>query len=169
MLSYMSALGTVATIAVCMTVVVSALVEGDVSESIAERRGVEDAEPYHIYWESQGLALAFGMVAYCFSGHAIVPSIYASMEKPQDFEKMVTMTFIVVTILCLMVSFSGYYMFGSMVEDQITLSLESGSKASTAMDLLVWLMIITRKAPTANDFAAASSTVFLPSTNQSNL
>lgn len=38
---------------------------------------------------------------------------------------------------------SGYYMFGSTVADQVTLSLESYFQAGGMMDILIWLMILT--------------------------
>jgi len=144
LLSYLSMVGTFATIAVVLSVVASAFAEGDMSESVAKNFELGDG-PYHILWDSSGIAMAFGLVAYCFSGHAIVPSIYTSMKKPQDFEKMVTVTFAVVLVACLCVGASGYYMFGSTVLDQITLSLQRSSHAGSAMKALTWLMVLTGK------------------------
>lgn len=67
-----------------------------------------------------------------------------SMQRPQDFEKMIDVTYTVVLGSCLLVAISGYYMFGEIVEDQITLSLEKRStNASTLMTGLTWLMILT--------------------------
>ena len=67
LLSYLSAVGTIATVAVVGSVVLSALV------MLAGNRGNE--REYTTY-SADGLPLAMGVVAYCFSGHAIVPSIY---------------------------------------------------------------------------------------------
>jgi vesicular inhibitory amino acid transporter len=143
LLSYFSMVGTFATLAVVISVIASAVGEGDIAERVAESKHLENASPYHVGWRTEGLALALGVVAYCFSGHAIVPSIYTSMEKPQEFEKMVTMAFFVVTVASLAVGVSGYYMFGSTVLDQVTLSLEQSSRAILAMKALTWLMILT--------------------------
>lgn len=143
LLSYLSMVGTFATTAVVLSVVASALLEGDVAEEVAKIERITDAEPYHIGWRSEGLTLAFGLVAYCFSGHAIIPSIYSSMERPQEFEKMVTFTFLLVILCCLSVALSGYYIFGSTVQDQVTLSLQRSSEAVLAMKALTWLMIMT--------------------------
>jgi len=143
LLSYLSMVGTVATIAVVLSVVASAFVEGDISDKVANKFHLENSAPYHIWWDTSGIALAFGLVAYCFSGHAIVPSIYSSMQKPQEFEKMVTVTFSIVICACLGVGVAGYYIFGSTALDQITLSLERSSKAGAAMKALTWLMILT--------------------------
>ena len=146
LLSYLSMVGTFATIALVLSVVGSALSVGDITENVAQSKGLaDDGGPHRIMWDGSGVTLALGLVAYCFSGHAIVPSIYTSMERPQDFEKMVTMTFIVVVLCCLAVATSGYIMFGNLVEDQVTLSLEEHLAAATAMKALVWLMILTGK------------------------
>lgn len=142
LLSYLSMVGTFATISVVASVVASSLAEGDMSEQVAKQFDLE-AKPYHKLWDPSGLALAFGLVAYCFSGHAIVPSIYTSMKKPQEYERMVTFTYLIVMGACLAVGISGYYMFGSTVLDQVTLSLERSSSAPTAMKCLTWLMILT--------------------------
>jgi vesicular inhibitory amino acid transporter len=147
LLSYLSMVGTISTIAVVLAVILSAVLEGDMTKRVAEERGIEDARPYHTGWRTEGLMLSFGLVAYCFSGHAIVPAIYTSMARPQDFEKMVTFTFAIVICCCFAVAISGYYMFGSVVHDQVTLSLEQSSDAALAMKGLTWMMILTGKAP----------------------
>lgn len=142
LLSYLSMVGTIATVAVVLSVFLASMVEGDVTEKVATRKSV-DGMPYHILWNTAGLPLALGIVAYTFSGHAIVPSIYSSMERPQDFERMIDMSFLIVLGCCLVVAIGGYHMFGSLVEDQITISLQNFSSAEVAMDCLTWLMILT--------------------------
>jgi len=153
LLSYLSVVGTVSTVCVCLSVVVSALVAGDMTEALAAKKGLihDDAtttattsqQPYHIWWDTSGIPMALGLVAYCFSGHAIVPSIYTSMKEPQHFDSMVTVTFIGVVICCSAVGVMGYYMFGSLVEDQVTLSMDEVIKAQIVTRSLVWLMVLT--------------------------
>jgi solute carrier family 32 (vesicular inhibitory amino acid transporter) len=150
LLSYLSMVGTVATIAVVVSVVSAGILEGDiVSESNKASPSIVDAaaeappSSHHCVWDPRGLPLAFGLVVFCFSGHAIVPSIYTSMKEPQRFESMVTLTFSIVVTCCLAVGVAGYHMFGDSVEDQVTLSLEQTSKANTAMTALTWLMVLT--------------------------
>lgn len=148
LLSYLSVVGTFATIAVVLAVVLSGLLEGDISGQVADTKafetGIIHTEPHHILWKTSGFPLAMGLIAYTFSGHAIVPSIYSSMERPQDFEKMIHASFLVVLSSCLLVAISGYYMFGSAVNDQITISLQQYSSNSVwSMTVLTWLMILT--------------------------
>jgi len=145
LLSYLSAVGTVATACVVSVVAGSALYNGDISEIVAEKKGIDvETSPTHQIWNSSGLPVAFGLIAYTFSGHAIIPSIFSSMKRPQEYEKMIGFTFLVVTLCCLIVAASGYWMFGSMVDDQITLSLERNSgDDNILMKILTWLMILT--------------------------
>lgn len=118
---------------------------GDISEDVAEKRGVDvELSGTHELWDTSGLSIAFGLIAYTFSGHAIIPSIYSSMARPQDYEKMIRVTFMCVTLCCLIVAVSGYYMFGNQVDDQITLTLERNSDSDNIiMKSLTWLMILT--------------------------
>eukprot|EP00531_Pseudo-nitzschia_arenysensis_P018428 CAMPEP_0116154178 /NCGR_PEP_ID=MMETSP0329-20121206/21639_1 /TAXON_ID=697910 /ORGANISM="Pseudo-nitzschia arenysensis, Strain B593" /LENGTH=605 /DNA_ID=CAMNT_0003651135 /DNA_START=45 /DNA_END=1862 /DNA_ORIENTATION=+ len=146
LLSYLSLIGTIATICVVLAVVFSFFVEGDITEdleAISDSSSEQVTGSHHQNWNTSGLAAAFGLVAYCFSGHAIVPSIYNSMEKPHEFERVIDVTFTIVVAACLAIGLSGYNMFGDFVLDQITLSLNQHSSAPLAMDILTWLMILT--------------------------
>eukprot|EP00980_Cylindrotheca_fusiformis_P028342 scaffold22592_cov129-Cylindrotheca_fusiformis.AAC.28 len=142
LLSYLSMVGTIATICVVCAVVLCYAFEGDITKQIADHTP-NVGPPFHEVWNPSGIPLAFGLVAYCFSGHAIVPSIFCSMERPQDFEKVVNVSFGIVLVACLAVGLSGYFMFGNFVLDQVTLSLEQNSSAELAMTVLTYLMILT--------------------------
>ena len=80
LLSYLSMVGTFATASVILAVLASAIVEGDISERAAEQRGMEITGPTHSPWCASGLPTALGLIAYTFSGHAIVPSIYLAHD-----------------------------------------------------------------------------------------
>lgn len=75
LLSYLSMVGTIATVLVVSAVVLSALA---MFVQTAESSGLSHAggDREYIMYSSDGLSLAFGLVAYCFSGHAVVPSVY---------------------------------------------------------------------------------------------
>jgi len=148
LLSYLSAVGTFATIAVVFSVCIYALVDGDMTSSMSQVSSdtggvIQNA---HTAFRPRGIPLALGLIAYCFSGHAIVPSIYSSMRRPQDYEQMVHVTYIVVVAVCVLVAGSGYYMFGNYVDDQVTLTLESTMRSANehiVTKALTWLMILT--------------------------
>ena len=142
LLSYLSAVGTVATLAVVLSVVFSAILCGNVTMEISEREGLPSGGHYHEKWKTTGIPLALGLVAYSFSGHAIVPSIYTSMKNPQEFDSMITFTFIIVLCSCILVASAGYYMFGDLTVDQVTLSIAEYN-SNGGMAWLTWLMVIT--------------------------
>ena len=143
LLSYLSAVGTFATICIVSSVVGFSMYSGDISMEIASERH-ETVMTTHTMWETDGLVIAFGLIAFTFSGHAIIPSIYSSMSNPKEFESMISYTFLAVSTCCLLVAVSGYHMFGSLVDDQITLSLEKHTGSDNVMiTTLTWLMILT--------------------------
>ncbi len=143
LLSYLSMVGTISTVCVVGAVITAYIFEGDLTEAAAKRLDDPPPAPYHDLFHANGLAIAFGLVAYCFSGHAIIPSIYNSMKNPQEFEKVVDWSFLVVMGCCLAVGLSGYAMFGNLVFDQVTISLEQNSSAALAMTILTYLMVLT--------------------------
>jgi vesicular inhibitory amino acid transporter len=136
-------IGTFATVAVVGAVCSESFIEGDLTVKTAKAKGMSQDEPSHVLWRTAGLPLALGIVAFCFSGHAIIPSIYSTMKYPQDFDQMITAIYPVVVGCSFAVALSGYYMFGFAVEDQITLSLAEGSSSPFVMKCLTWLMILT--------------------------
>ena len=146
LISHLSFVGTVTTVCVVLTVFATAIWEGDLTPD-REHQRVTNANvsysPYHEIWITSGLPIGFGLVAFCFSAHAVIPTIYISMEQPQQFEKMITVSFALVVTCCIAVAASGYYMFGSEVSDQITISLHDKIDAPGAMKALTWLMIST--------------------------
>lgn len=143
LLSYMSVVGTFSTVAIVLSVAAAALIEGNVSGEGAPEEDGHSHQPTHSLWVSSGFALSIGLVAFCYAGHAIVPSFYTSMERPQDFEKMLSCSYVIVLLCYITVGLSGYYMFGSAVDDQITLSLERGSSMEIVTTGLTWLMVLT--------------------------
>jgi vesicular inhibitory amino acid transporter len=143
LLSYLSAVGTAATACIVLAVAGSAIHYGDITERLAKSEGLGTIEAHEL-WNGSGISIAFGLIAFTFSGHAIIPNIYSSMAKPQEYERMIGFTFVCVTTCCLIVAASGYFMFGTMVDDQITLSLqETSGDNNIIMKILTWLMILT--------------------------
>eukprot|EP00592_Proboscia_alata_P016901 CAMPEP_0194394176 /NCGR_PEP_ID=MMETSP0174-20130528/123710_1 /TAXON_ID=216777 /ORGANISM="Proboscia alata, Strain PI-D3" /LENGTH=295 /DNA_ID=CAMNT_0039189947 /DNA_START=400 /DNA_END=1287 /DNA_ORIENTATION=- len=149
LLSYFSAIGTFATIAVVLFVFSAAIWKGDIAEEVVlqdERlhSAEPNAPPYHAMLITLGLPVSFGLVAFCFGGHAIVPTVYTSMAQPDRFDSMMLRSFLIAMVCYLMVGFGGYYMFGNTVLDQITLSLESAPiDVGGAVSVLSWFVILT--------------------------
>jgi len=155
LLSYLSAVGTFTTVALVLSVFFAAVWEGDIASEMVVGGATSPqtttiaaagstAQSFHSMFIPTGLPVSLGLVAYCFGGHAVVPSIYNSMARPQDYERMIGYSYMLVMTCCMLVAVSGYYMFGSTVSDQVTLSLERAPiDAESAMRVLTWLMVVT--------------------------
>ena len=76
LLSYFSMVGAFATVAVVATVVLAALTQGSqVNKMMEQTHAPSEQEAYQAWGDLRGWILCLGLVAYCFSGHAIVPCI----------------------------------------------------------------------------------------------
>jgi hypothetical protein len=84
------------------------------------------------------MPIVIGLAAYCFSGHALIPSFYVLIKYPRMHELMATATFVLVLVCSLLVANSDYYTFGKTVVDQVTISLaiapiENGGQAMRSL------------------------------------
>eukprot|EP00850_Spirogloea_muscicola_P004936 SM000022S07150 [mRNA] locus=s22:188681:200036:+ [translate_table: standard] len=91
-----------------------------------------------LYWT--GMPMAIGLFGFCFSGHAVFPSIYSSMKEPQRFTQVLLLSFLIVTALYGASAVMGYMMFGDKLHSQITLDLPSHLAASK---LAIWTTIVS--------------------------
>ncbi|KNC75641.1 hypothetical protein SARC_11837 [Sphaeroforma arctica JP610] len=97
----------------------------------------------------------FGLVMVGFAGHACLPSIYESMSTPQDYDRMLNITWIVLSTVYLSVAVVGYLMYGNDTEDMITKNLEKGWAATMTVVLIV-INPMTKFGLTINPIALAS-------------
>ncbi|KAJ8551673.1 hypothetical protein K7X08_021688 [Anisodus acutangulus] len=74
--------------------------------------------------------VAIGLYGYCYSGHAVFPNIYTSLEKRNQFPAVLFTSFAIVTVLYAGAAVMGYIMFGDSAESQFTLNLPTNLVAS---------------------------------------
>eukprot|EP00741_Cyanophora_paradoxa_P000624 tig00000430_g600.t1 len=67
--------------------------------------------------------IAFGLMTFSVGGHAVFPSINASMREPEKFDRVVDISYLVVLLAYGAVAGAGYILFGPNVSPQITLDL----------------------------------------------
>jgi solute carrier family 32 (vesicular inhibitory amino acid transporter) len=79
------------------------------------------AETVWVRWQS--LPLIFGIMAFCYSGHSVFPSVQASMSRPQDFPRVLNAAYATVAMLSTFLAAAGYFMFGSGALDVVTFNL----------------------------------------------
>jgi len=97
-------------------------------------RGIsDDTELVHL----EGLPMTFGIILFSYSGHAVFPQIYRSMQTKQEYGKAVDTAFYISFTFYALMAAGGYLFWGSTVLDQITLNLPSGIWADTLILLMV--------------------------------
>ncbi|KAK6144746.1 hypothetical protein DH2020_021566 [Rehmannia glutinosa] len=84
------------------------------------------------------LPVAIGLYGYCYSGHAVFPNIYTSMEKPRQYPSVLLMSFGICTVLYAAVAVLGYMMFGESTQSQFTLNMPQDLVASK---IAVWTTV----------------------------
>ncbi|CAN4126629.1 unnamed protein product [Withania somnifera] len=85
------------------------------------------------------LPVAIGLYGYCYSGHAVFPNIYTSLEKRSQFPAVLFTSFATVTVLYAGAAVMGYMMFGDSAESQFTLNLPTDLVASK---IAFWTTIV---------------------------
>ncbi|KAJ8557526.1 hypothetical protein K7X08_003151 [Anisodus acutangulus] len=85
------------------------------------------------------LPVAVGLYGYCYSGHAVFPNIYTSLEKRSQFPAVLFTSFAIVTVLYAGAAVMGYMMFGDSAESQFTLNLPTDLVASK---IAFWTTIV---------------------------
>lgn len=85
------------------------------------------------------LPVAIGLYGYCYSGHAVFPNIYTSMEKPSQYPAVLFTSFGICTLMYAGVAILGYLVFGESTESQFTLNLPQDLVASK---IAVWTTVV---------------------------
>lgn len=124
LLSYLGFVGTSVTTSLVLTLLALVFSQGDISELVADQEGdpSEDNNLHPIFIAS-GIPTTLAICSFSFCGHAFLPSIYTSMKTPQDFERVIDVSFGIIFCVYLTFGLSGYYLFGSLVADQVTMTL----------------------------------------------
>ncbi|XP_075080905.1 amino acid transporter AVT1C [Nicotiana tabacum] len=93
----------------------------------------------HTVLNVSSLPVAIGLYGYCYSGHAVFPNIYTSLEKRSQFPAVLLTSFGIVTVLYAGAAVMGYMMFGDSAESQFTLNLPTNLVASK---IAFWTTIV---------------------------
>ncbi|CAI5505913.1 unnamed protein product [Closterium sp. Naga37s-1] len=126
LLSYVSAGGVVASV-----VVVSSVAWVGVADV-----GFHQSGPLLSIW---GMPVTIGLFGFCYSGHAVFPNIYMSMRNRNEFNKVLYCSFILCTLIYGGMAVMGFTMFGSALENQITLNLP---RQFIASKIAIWTTVM---------------------------
>ncbi|KAJ3694957.1 hypothetical protein LUZ60_000334 [Juncus effusus] len=94
----------------------------------------------------KGISTSASLYAFCFSGHAVFPTIYISMQNPSKFSKVLLCCFILVTFNYAFMAIVGYLMYGPDLQSQITLNLPNGKLGSQVAIFTTLINPITKYA-----------------------
>ncbi|KAI3458948.1 hypothetical protein Pfo_015611 [Paulownia fortunei] len=84
------------------------------------------------------LPVAIGLYGFCYSGHAVFPNIYSSMEKPGQYPSVLLTSFGICTVMYAGAATMGYIMFGESTQSQFTLNMPQDLVASK---IAVWTTV----------------------------
>ncbi|XP_048420873.1 amino acid transporter AVT1C-like [Pyrus x bretschneideri] len=110
-LSYISAGGVIASILVVLCLFWVGLVDGVGFEN--------KGTPLNL----ATLPVAMGLYGYCYSGHAVFPNIYTSLENRSQYPAILLTCFCICTFMYGGVAVMGYTMFGEVTQSQFTLNM----------------------------------------------
>lgn len=96
-----------------------------------------------------GFALAFGAVGFLFFIHFLVLPIEGSMQHPEDFDRMVSLTFLGCAMISALFGVAGYSFFGDATEQIVILNIKgsffvSCVKLLLCIDLLFTYPVVMR-------------------------
>eukprot|EP00127_Corallochytrium_limacisporum_P001370 Clim_evm9s54 gene=Clim_evmTU9s54 len=137
-LSYISILGVLASSFLFVALVVQGTTHdaepgiGGSLHQVAHTRLVGDI------WN---LPISFGLIMVGYGGHACFPSIYSSMKRPQDYNTMVNITYVVTTVVYAGIMIVGYLMYGDLTREEVTLNMTISGGAMILMS--TWLIVIS--------------------------
>lgn len=115
LLSYVSAAG------ILSTLLIAALVTGEAA-SVTQ---TVNHWPELPLLQLGGMPLSIGMYAFCYSGHAVFPSLYTSMADKRQYTPMLVISIGLVTVLYVVVATAGFAMYGQDGGDNIVATMQA--------------------------------------------
>lgn len=97
--------------------------------------------------------MAVGLYSFCFSGHAVFPTIYACMSDKRHFGAVLGTSFALVMFLYGAMAVLGFAMFGPTIKDQITVTILEEERGNIMSHVALWLVVV-------NPFAKFALTLF---------
>lgn len=84
----------------------------------------------------------FGAIIFCFSGHAVFPDVYRQMKKPQQYNRLINVTYTFCTLWFLVIACTGYLMFGDFTLEELTLNLSQEPTYSPILNQILLIIMI---------------------------
>eukprot|EP00475_Leptophrys_vorax_P003183 TRINITY_DN1184_c0_g1_i1.p1 TRINITY_DN1184_c0_g1~~TRINITY_DN1184_c0_g1_i1.p1 ORF type:complete len:588 (-),score=146.50 TRINITY_DN1184_c0_g1_i1:457-2220(-) len=145
MLSYLSVFGIFASTFLLVVVAVTGLQTPSAPGSLLHPAPT-------VSFQLNSAPIALGLIMSGFAGHAVLPNIYHSMNKKEEYFSMVNWAYSIAFFLYVSMSVIGYMMFGDGVLQEITLNLQPGILCHAAVMMTI-VNPITKYALTLNPIA----------------
>ncbi|MQL88022.1 hypothetical protein Taro_020584 [Colocasia esculenta] len=110
-----------------------------------------------------GVPTAVSLYLFCYSGHAVLPTIYTSMKDKTMFSKMLLLSFILCSLNYGSMAVLGYLMYSQNLQSQITLNLPARLLSSKLAIYTTVINPLTKYALLITPIAAAIEDWFSPS------
>ena len=77
--------------------------------------------------------VCLGIFILSMAGHAALPGVYAQMRRPEDFNRMLDVSFFVIFLVYAVVAACGFYTYGDETAVVVTTNIESwpGGRCTT--------------------------------------
>lgn len=114
---FLSLLGSTCSCLVSVTVIgcfVKAAIEGRAA----------DVSTLDVSGDSNDTMVALGIFILSMAGHAALPGVYSQMKRPQDFNRMLDMSFFAIFLVYAVVALSGYWTYGENAQVVVTDNLK---------------------------------------------
>ncbi|CAI2169502.1 18938_t:CDS:2 [Funneliformis geosporum] len=137
-LSYASIFGIISTLSVAAVILIDGFTKLEPPGSILNPM---DTSFFPSNWMT--LPLAFGLINAGFAGHAVYPSLYRDMATPASYNRMVDYSYLISSLVYIIVAASGYLMFGPDTLQEITLNIMTTKGFSVLLNsIVVWMIVI---------------------------
>ncbi|CAJ0951070.1 unnamed protein product, partial [Mesorhabditis belari] len=121
---------------VTTTIAVSLIIYGSIEDYPTCSRHISYPE-----FSMEKTFMSFGTVVFAYGGHGAFPTIQHDMREPYKFGKACTLAFVLICVMYLPVSLTGYFTYGGSLMDTIIPSLQNAN-LQMAVNCLITLHVI---------------------------
>ncbi|RUS32490.1 transmembrane amino acid transporter protein-domain-containing protein [Jimgerdemannia flammicorona] len=116
-LSYASLISIISAASLVVVIIYDGLSK---SEKPGSLRDPMETDIFPSDWKT--VPLSFGLIMSSFAGHAVFPTVYKDMADPKQFNSVVNYTYAITFVVYLLMSASGYTMFGITTMQEVCLA-----------------------------------------------
>ncbi|ORX77519.1 hypothetical protein K493DRAFT_293824 [Basidiobolus meristosporus CBS 931.73] len=137
-LAYTSIIGIISTIALVVVVIINGL-----STTVSPGSLLVPA-PTNL-WPTMPMSIpiSFGLLMAGFAGHAVFASIYRDMKCPERFPAVLRYSYMITSVVYVVMAGGGYLIFGSSVQHEVIVNLVNNPHYNQFLTrLVVWTVVL---------------------------